>query len=54
MMKQEEWITNASGVTLAKYTYGIGKAGERTSITETDHSGNETKTTYQYDKLNAV
>ncbi len=50
---KEECITNASGVQLSKYTYGIGKAGERTSITEIN-SGVETDITYKYDKLNRL
>ena len=50
---KEEWITDAKGVTLAKYSYGLGKAGERLSVTETDTSG-ETETTYGYDKLNRL
>ncbi len=50
---KEECITDANGTQLAKYSYGIGKAGERTSITESDSSG-ETKITYQYDKLNRL
>lgn len=48
---KEECITGAKGKVLAKYTYGIGKAGERTSITEIDENGTETETTYKYDKL---
>ena len=50
---KEEWIVNANGVTLAKYTYGLGKAGERTSITELVN-GVETEITYKYDKLNRL
>lgn len=50
---KEEWIVNANGVTLAKYTYGLGKAGERTSISELSN-GIETETTYKYDKLNRL
>ncbi|MBO5087386.1 MAG: RHS repeat-associated core domain-containing protein, partial [Lachnospiraceae bacterium] len=50
---KEEWVVNESGVTLAKYTYGLGKAGERTSITELSN-GIETETTYKYDKLNRL
>ena len=47
---KEECITNSSGVQLSKYTYGIGKAGERTSVTEIN-SGVETDISYKYDKL---
>ena len=50
---KEEWIVNANGVTLAKYTYGLGKAGERNSITELVN-GTETEITYKYDKLNRL
>ena len=50
---KEEWVTDAKGVILAKYSYGLGKAGERLSVTETDASG-ETETTYGYDKLNRL
>lgn len=50
---KEVWIVNESGVTLAKYTYGLGKAGERTSVTELSN-GVETETTYRYDKLNRL
>lgn len=45
--------TYAEGATLAKYSYGLGKAGERLSVTETDASG-ETEATYGYDKLNRL
>lgn len=47
---KEECVTDKNGVQLAKYTYGLGKAGERLSVTETD-SSNETVITYEYDKL---
>lgn len=50
---KEEWVTDANGVTLAKYSYGLGKAGERLTITESDGTS-ETETTYQYDKLNRL
>ena len=50
---KEECITNASSVQLSKYSYGIGKAGERTSVTEIN-SGVETDITYKYDKLNRL
>ena len=50
---KEEWVTDARGVTLAKYSYGLGKAGERLTITESA-GASETKTTYQYDKLNRL
>ena len=50
---KEECVTNGTGVQLSKYSYGIGKAGERTSITEVN-SGIETEITYQYDKLNRL
>ena len=50
---KEECIVNANGVTLAKYAYGLGKAGERTSITELSN-GIETEITYKYDKLNRL
>lgn len=50
---KEEWIVNESGVTLAKYTYGLGKAGERISVTEWSN-GEETETAYRYDKLNRL
>lgn len=45
---KEEWVTDAKGVTLAKYSYGLGRAGERLTITEFD-GASETETTYQYD-----
>ena len=32
----------------------LGKAGERTPITETDQQGVETNITYEYDKLNRL
>lgn len=38
---KEEYITNVNGVLLSKYSYGIGKAGERISVTEVN-SGVET------------
>lgn len=41
------------GVTLAKYSYGLGRAGERLTITESD-GASETETTYQYDRLNRL
>ncbi|MDE6624896.1 MAG: hypothetical protein K2K56_00850, partial [Lachnospiraceae bacterium] len=50
---KEECVTNRNGVQLSKYSYGIGKAGERTSITEV-YSGVETEITYKYDKLNRL
>lgn len=50
---KEEWVTDANSVTLAKYSYGLGKAGERLTITESDGIS-ETETTYQYDKLNRL
>ncbi|MGN0495039.1 MAG: hypothetical protein ACI4GW_02310, partial [Lachnospiraceae bacterium] len=50
---KEECIVNGNGVQLSKYSYGIGKAGERTSVTEVN-SGVETEITYQYDKLNRL
>ena len=50
---KEEWIVDAEGTTLAKYTYGLGKAGERTSITEIS-GGVKTETTYKYDKLDRL
>ena len=50
---KEECVVNGSGVQLAKYTYGIGKAGERTSVTEIN-SLVETDIAYQYDKLNRL
>ena len=45
--------TDAKGVTLAKYSYGLGKAGERLTITESA-GASEMETTYQYDKLNRL
>jgi len=56
---KEECITDANGVLLAKYSYGVGKAGERTSVTETEtdpETGNSTETEirYEYDKLNRL
>ncbi|MBE5871743.1 MAG: hypothetical protein E7294_10865 [Lachnospiraceae bacterium] len=56
---KEECITDANGVLLAKYSYGVGKAGERTSVTETEtdpKTGNSTETEirYEYDKLNRL
>lgn len=50
---KEEWVTDASGVTLAQYSYGLGKAGERLIITESARAS-EMETTYQYDKLNRL
>ena len=50
---KEENIVNGNGVQLAKYSYGIGKAGERISVTEIN-SGVETEITYKYDKLNRL
>ncbi len=50
---KEEWVTNANGIQLAKYSYGLGKAGERLTITESA-GASETETTYQYDKLNRL
>ena len=50
---KEERIVNADGEQLSKYSYGIGKAGERTSVTEVTGSV-ETETTYQYDRLNRL
>ncbi len=50
---KEECVTNGNGVQLSKYSYGIGKAGERTSVTEVN-SGVETEITYQYDRLNRL
>lgn len=43
----------SQGIEFARYTYGLGKAGERISITEVC-SGIETKTTYVYDELNQL
>jgi len=56
---KEECITDADGTLLAKYSYGMGKAGERTSVTETEtdpQTGNSTETeiSYEYDKLNRL
>ena len=46
-------MTNADGVQLSRYSYGLGKAGERLSVTEVN-SGIEAETTYKYDKLNRL
>lgn len=50
---KEECITNANGVVLSKYIYGLGKAGERLSITE-ENSMIVTELSYDYDKLNRL
>ena len=50
---KEEQVTDAGGVLLARYSYGLGRAGERLTITETA-GGMGTETTYQYDKLNRL
>ena len=50
---KEEYVTNADGVQLSRYSYGLGKAGERLTITEVN-SGVETETTYKYDRLNRL
>lgn len=50
---KEECIVNADGVTLAKYTYGLGKAGERLSVTDITN-GIETDIAYEYDSLNRL
>ena len=50
---KEECVTNADGVQLSRYSYGLGKAGERLTITEVN-SGVETETTYKYDRLNRL
>ena len=50
---KEEQVTDAGGVLLARYSYGLGRAGERLAITETA-GGVRTETTYQYDKLNRL
>ena len=51
---KEEWLTDKDGNTISKYAYQLGKAGERTAITETDQQGVETNITYEYDKLNRL
>ena len=43
---KEEALTNASGKLLAKYSYTLGKAGERLAITEEDVSGHIINTSY--------
>ena len=50
---KEECAVNADGVQISKYSYGTGRAGERTSVTETN-SGVETEITYKYDRLNRL
>lgn len=47
---KEECITDSNGTQLSKYTYGIGKAGERLSVTEINN-GVETNIFFSYDKL---
>ena len=47
---KEECLTDRNGTMLSKYSYGIGKAGERISVTE-QNDGIETEITYCYDKL---
>ena len=47
-------MTDKDGNTISKYAYQLGKAGERTAITETDQQGVETNITYEYDKLNRL
>lgn len=51
---KEEALTNASGKLLTKYSYTLGKAGERLSIAEEDVSGNIINTSYKYDALNRL
>lgn len=48
---KEECVVNLSGKQLAKYTYKLGKAGERISITEIDEDNNKTEINYTYDRL---
>ncbi len=59
----EELVTDSSGKQLARYSYGLGKAGERLSVTEEelspDSSSNntqiiKTEIDYSYDKLNRL
>lgn len=50
---KEEWVTDAKGVTLARYSYGLGRAGEWLTITESA-GASETEITYQYDGLNRL
>ena len=57
---KEESITNASGKQIAKYSYGLGKAGERLSVSEEETSVDnpskviKTQIEYSYDKLNRL
>lgn len=48
---KEECLTDAGGKQLAKYTYALGKNGERTKVTELSEDGTKTETGYTYDKL---
>ena len=51
---KEECVTGASGEQLAKYSYGIGKAGECISITEIDEDNNKIEIIYTYDRLSRL
>ena len=50
---KEECVTDANGTLLSKYTYGLGKAGERLTITE-ETDGTTTEISYTYDSLNRL
>ncbi len=51
---KEECLTDKNGRQLAKYTYRLGKAGERTGITEVTEDGTATEISYRYDRLNRL
>ena len=59
---KEELVTDVSGNQIAKYSYGLGKAGERLTVTEEELSVTsagitdrvKTETKYEYDKLNRL
>ena len=50
---KEECVTDANGNLLSRYTYGLGKAGERLTITE-ETDGITTEISYTYDSLNRL
>lgn len=49
-----ECVTDASGKLLAKYAYGLGKAGERLAVTETDADGKVTADYVRGDELVSI
>lgn len=50
---KEECVTDANGTLLAKYSYGLGKVGERLTVTE-ECDGKIMQISYEYDKLNRL